>query len=141
MAVKNEEFPSNLMFVNPLYTFTQENILSSTVGMGYFRTSITLSSVWLRSMQTRRLPPCFSLQSINFIPLFLPSFFLHLLDYKIKLREYWLPRITDKLIMIGSQTLQSTQLLNLFSEYPVFPRRVLQQMLLLPDCHKARRCR
>ena len=25
------------------------------------------------------------------------------MDYKNKLREYWLPRITDKLMMIGSQ--------------------------------------
>ena len=40
--------------------------------------------------------------SIKFISLTLPSF-LNLLDYKNKLREYWLPRITDKLIMIGSQ--------------------------------------
>ena len=36
--------------------------------------------------------------------LFLPCLFSfsHLLDYKKKLREYWLPRITDELIMIGS---------------------------------------
>ena len=38
-----------------------------------------------------------------YFSLTLPSFFLHLLDYKNKLREYWLPRITDKLLMIGSQ--------------------------------------
>ena len=42
-------------------------------------------------------------QSIKFISLFFAQFFLHLLDNKNKLREYWLPRITDKLIMIGSQ--------------------------------------
>ena len=44
-------------------------------------------------------------QSINQSSLFLSLclVFLHLLEYKNKLREYWLPRITDKLIMIGSQ--------------------------------------
>ena len=40
--------------------------------------------------------------TIKFISLTLPSF-LTFLDYQNKLREYWLPRITDKLIMIGSQ--------------------------------------
>ena len=44
-------------------------------------------------------------QSINqvYFSLFCLVFFLHLLDNENKLREYWLPRITDKLIMIGSQ--------------------------------------
>ena len=41
---------------------------------------------------------------IKFILSCLPSFFLHLLDNRNKLREYWLPRITDKLTMIGSQS-------------------------------------
>ena len=47
---------------------------------------------------------CISKQSINqvYFSLFC-LVFLHLLDNKNKLREYWLPRITDKLIMIGSQ--------------------------------------
>ena len=40
---------------------------------------------------------------IKFISLFFCLVFLHLLNNKNKLREYWLPRITDKLIMIGSQ--------------------------------------
>ena len=39
----------------------------------------------------------------KFISLNLPSFFLHLLEYKNKIGEYWLPRITDNLIMMGSQ--------------------------------------
>ena len=49
-------------------------------------------------------------QSINQVLFlsFLPSFFLHLLHNKNKLREYWLPRITDKLIMIGSQYILSS---------------------------------
>ena len=38
----------------------------------------------------------------SFISLFF-AFFLHLLHNKNKLREYWLPRITDNLVMIGSQ--------------------------------------
>ena len=37
---------------------------------------------------------------------FLPSFFLHLLDDKNKLREYWLPRTSDKLIVALILTLQ-----------------------------------
>ena len=41
-------------------------------------------------------------QSSLFLSLFC-LVFIHLLDYKNNLREYWLPRITDKLIMIGSQ--------------------------------------
>ena len=49
-------------------------------------------------------------QSINQVLFlsFLPSFLLHLLHNKNKLREYWLPRITDKLIMIGSQFILSS---------------------------------
>ena len=35
--------------------------------------------------------------------LFFACFFLHLLDNRNKLREYWLPRITDELTKIGSQ--------------------------------------
>ena len=69
MVVKNEELSSNSMFVNPLYTSTQEKILalfnlgsnSSTVGMGYFGTSMALLIVWLGSMHTLMLPSGFSL--------------------------------------------------------------------------------
>ena len=35
-------------------------------------------------------------------------FLLHFLDCKNKLREYWLARITDKLMMIGSQFMLTT---------------------------------
>ena len=69
MVVKNEELSSNSMFVNPLYTSTQEKILalfslgsnSSTVGIGYFGTSMVLLIVWLGSMHPRMLQSGFSL--------------------------------------------------------------------------------
>ena len=38
-----------------------------------------------------------------FLIYFFKLFFLHLLEYQNKSRECWLPRITDKLIMIDSQ--------------------------------------
>ena len=42
-------------------------------------------------------------QQSSLFSLFFFFFVLHLLENRNKLREYWLPRITDKLTMIGSQ--------------------------------------
>jgi len=72
MVVKNEELSSNSMFANLLCTSTQEKSLpsfnfgsnSSTVGMGYFGTSMALLIVWMGSMHTRMLPSGFSLETL-----------------------------------------------------------------------------
>ena len=60
--------------------------------------------VYKVKLSSLKLCPTPSINQSSLFLSFLPSFFfLHLLDNKNKLRKYWLPRITDKLMMIGSQ--------------------------------------